>query len=72
MDSIKRTFLYLSIVIFFGACGDDFLTLTPKSSVTESGFFITEEDAWSALAGVYATLQDEAAFSNVRNAADIE
>lgn len=72
MNSIKRIFLYLSVVIFLGACGDDFLTLTPKSTVTESGFFITEEDAWSALAGVYATLQDEAAFSNVRNASDIE
>ena len=34
--------------------------------------FITQEDAYSALAGVYATLQNEATFTNVRNAADIE
>lgn len=68
----KISIYIVFVTIFFSACGNDFLTLTPKDSVTESGFFITEEDAYSALTGVYATLQDEAAFANVRNAADIE
>lgn len=60
------------ITLLLSSCGNDFLTLTPKDVVTESAFFKTQEDALSALAGVYATLQDEAAFANVRNAADIE
>lgn len=72
MKSIYRTLLFLSVIALLASCGDDFLTLTPKDTVTESGFFITEEDAHSAVAGIYATLQDEAAFTNVRNAADIE
>ena len=68
----KISIYIVFVTIFLSSCGNDFLTLTPKDTVTESGFFITEEDANSALAGVYATLQDEAAFANVRNAADIE
>lgn len=61
------------MILTFSSCGDDFLTLSSKKdTVTESAFFITQEDAYSALAGVYATLQNEATFTNVRNAADIE
>lgn len=71
MRSITKLLL-LSLLMFIWCCGDSFLSLTPQDTVTESGFFITIEDANSALAGVYASLQDEAAFANVRNAADIE
>lgn len=72
MKTMRCIVMLFTITLFLSACGNDFLTLTPKDTVTESAFFKTQEDALSALAGVYATLQDEAAFANVRNAADIE
>ncbi|KQS33875.1 RagB/SusD family nutrient uptake outer membrane protein [Dyadobacter sp. Leaf189] len=54
------------------SCGDQFLTLTPKDVLTDANFFITESDAQASLTGIYAILQREETFSNVRDAADIE
>lgn len=64
--------ILISISICCASCGDSFLTLSPKDSVTDADFFKTEADAQSALIGVYASLQHEAAFTNIRNASDIE
>lgn len=70
MKTIYKVLICFSVIFGLNGCGDDFLSLTSKDTVTESGFFLTEDDAQSALIGVYATLQNEAAF--MRNAADIE
>lgn len=72
MKPINNFLIFIFLILTFSSCGDDFLSLSSKDTVTESAFFITQEDAYSALAGVYATLQNEATFTNVRNAADIE
>ncbi|KAA0992748.1 RagB/SusD family nutrient uptake outer membrane protein [Dyadobacter aurulentus] len=54
------------------SCGDSFLTLKPQDILTDANFFLTESDAQAALTGIYAILQREETFSNVRDAADIE
>lgn len=54
------------------SCGDSFLTLTPQDILTDANFFVTESDAQASLTGIYAILQREETFSNVRDAADIE
>ena len=54
------------------SCGDKFLTLTPMDVLTDANFFLTESDAQASLTGIYAVLQREETFSNVRDAADIE
>jgi hypothetical protein len=54
------------------SCGDSFLTLKPQDILTDANFFLTESDAQASLTGIYAILQREETFSNVRDAADIE
>lgn len=72
MKSVYKTLVAFSLVIMLGACKKDFLTLTPKDLLTETNFFLTEADAQNSLTGVYAILQQEQMFSNVRDAADID
>jgi len=71
MKHIHNTFLFLATLLCL-ACSDDFLSLSPKDTLIEDEFFLNISDAEAALTGVYATLQKEEAFSNVRDAADIE
>lgn len=71
MKYIHNTFLFLATLLCL-ACSDDFLSLSPKDTLIEDEFFLNISDAEAALTGVYATLQKEEAFSNVRDAADIE
>lgn len=54
------------------ACSDSFLSLSPTDTLVEDKFFANISDAEAALVGVYGSLQKEEAFSNVRDAADIE
>ena len=68
--------LYKITVIFFlvliTSCKKDFLTLTPRDLLTDQNFYKTEKDAQNSLNGVYAALQPEESFANVRDAADID
>lgn len=59
-------------IVFFFSCRKDFLTLSPRDLTTDISFFRTEADAQNSLNGVYASLQAEQAFGNVRDAADID
>ncbi|MCY4779028.1 RagB/SusD family nutrient uptake outer membrane protein [Sphingobacterium sp. UT-1RO-CII-1] len=65
-------FLLLSVALTTVSCSDDFLSLKPTDIIIEEEFFKNTSDAEAALMGVYSTLQKEEAFSNVRDAADIE
>ncbi len=66
----KITALFFLLAIT--ACKKDFLTLAPKDLLTDQNFYRTETDAQNSLNGVYAALQPEESFSNVRDAADID
>lgn len=75
MKIIKSSIKYVAcffLIATVASCGKDFLTLAPADLLTEETFFITESDAQNSLNGVYAALQSEQSFDNVRDAADIE
>lgn len=72
MKKLLNQLLLSGLLVATTACSDSFLTLTPKDVLTDANFFVTESDAQAALIGVYAVLQREETFSNVRDAADIE
>jgi len=63
---------YFFLIVTMVSCGKGFLTLTPTDLLTDENFFLTESDAQNSLTGVYAALQSEQSFDNVRDAADIE
>ena len=72
---MKKYIKYIGIFVASLAmvsCGDSFLTLKPQDILTDANFFVTESDAQASLTGIYAILQREETFSNVRDAADIE
>ncbi|MGO3654394.1 MAG: RagB/SusD family nutrient uptake outer membrane protein [Sphingobacterium sp.] len=72
MKHLNKYILLVSSVILLSACGNDFLTLTPRDRLTDQNFFLTETDAQSALIGVYGQLQPNETFGVSIDAADIE
>ncbi len=70
---MKTTYI-LGFLTFFilMSCGDKFLSLSPKDTLTEENFYLNESDAQAGLNGAYGMLQREETFSNVRDAADVE
>ena len=72
MESSIKYVACFFLIATMASCGKDFLTLTPTDLLTEESFFITSTDAQNSLNGVYAALQSEQSFDNVRDAADIE
>ncbi|TDQ77127.1 RagB/SusD family nutrient uptake outer membrane protein [Sphingobacterium yanglingense] len=71
MKQVKNIVLF-ALLSTVTACSDSFLSLSPTDTLVEDKFFVNISDAEAALVGVYGTLQKEEAFSNVRDAADIE
>ncbi len=71
MKQVKNIVLF-ALLSTATACSDSFLSLSPTDTLVEDKFFVNISDAEAALVGVYGTLQKEEAFSNVRDAADIE
>lgn len=69
-----KTIQVVGLLTFFIliSCGDKFLSLSPKDTLTEESFYLNESDAQAGLTGVYSILQREETFSNVRDAADVE
>jgi hypothetical protein len=53
---MKKLILAICLITFFQACTTDFIELTPKVSKLESNAYITENDAFLALAAVYDAL----------------
>jgi hypothetical protein len=53
---MKKLIIALSLLAIFQACTTDFVELTPKVSKLESNAYITEDDAFLALTGVYDAL----------------
>jgi starch-binding outer membrane protein, SusD/RagB family len=72
MQSLYKISILFFLAITLGSCKDDFLTVAPKDLLTDANFYLTEADAQNSLTGVYAALQQEQTFSNVRDAADID
>ena len=56
MKNLKKYILVLGVAAL-GACSDDFLDTQPITTVTESNFYRTPEDAFTALVGCYDGLQ---------------
>ncbi len=71
MRQVKNIVLF-ALLSIATACSDSFLSLSPTDTLVEDKFFMNISDAEAALIGVYGSLQKEEAFSNVRDAADIE
>ena len=71
MKFIYKT-LIAALVVANTSCGDKFLSLSPTDIIVEDKFFTSVSDAEAALMGVYSSMQKEEAFTNVRDAADIE
>ena len=69
---IIRNIALFALLSSATACSDSFLTLSPTDILVEDKFFTSISDAEAALVGVYGALQKEEAFTNVRDAADIE
>ncbi|MGN0019463.1 MAG: RagB/SusD family nutrient uptake outer membrane protein [Sphingobacterium hotanense] len=69
---IIRNIALFALLSSATACSDSFLTLSPTDILVEDKFFTSISDAEAALVGVYGSLQKEEAFTNVRDAADIE
>jgi len=53
----KFTIFLFLLALVFSSCGDDFLTLSPTSSIDEDSFYKTEEDIYAALIAAYDPLQ---------------
>ena len=71
MQNLYKTGVVFCLLLLI-SCKKDFLSLAPKDLLTDQNFFQTEKDAQNSLNGVYAALQPEESFANVRDAADIE
>src|SRR5690606_21073659 len=72
MKNITRYMWLIGTSLILSACGNDFLTLTPRDRLTDENFFLTQTDAESALIGVYGQLQPNETFGVSIDAADIE
>lgn len=71
-ESTVKYVAYFFLIVTMASCGKGFLTLTPTDLLTDANFYRTQSDAQNSLNGVYAALQSEQSFDNVRDAADIE
>lgn len=72
MKSLKKYLTIILVSLAIASCSEDFLTVDSKDLLSDSDFFNTESDAQAVLIGVYGMLQDDDAFSNIRDAADVE
>lgn len=71
MKKVKNIAI-IALLGIFTSCSNEFLSLSPRDILVEDKFFSNISDAEAALNGVYGSLQKEEAFTNVRDAADIE
>lgn len=54
---MKKILLGLSLLLFMGACSDDFVEVTPPYAINSETFFEAPEDYENALVGAYDLLQ---------------
>lgn len=60
----KFNILFLATLsLIISSCGDDFLSLTPTSSILESDYYKTESNIYAALVAAYDPLQWDAYYS---------
>jgi hypothetical protein len=71
MKNNNIVILLLTLLISV-SCGDDYLTLTPKESLSDANFFQNETDAQAALIGCYERMQEGSAWGGSEIAAYIE
>ena len=59
---MKKIFLAICISLTVVTCSDDYITRSSLTQIAENNFWLSEQDAFLALNGVYSTLQSKSLY----------